>query len=581
MPELRAYQAEDYAAVLAAHVDHQIVLGRAATGLGKAVLLAALAAHYAKAGRVMVLVDRKKLVAQLATTIAWFTGVRPGIEMGDQSANNGGGTVAADQIIVSTVQSQYSGSEGQERFRKFKPNGVSCLLLDETELFLAKRARSVVDYYVANADLRVCGVTATPMRGDGQAMANLFSHVAFDRDVVWGLHNGYLVPASQAFVRVSLDLSTAKVVKNDAGETDYSDDDLAERITNEQTLIELAKGIIHVAGDRRSIVVCPNVASAKAVANYLETERTGCAKCIYGQLDDTEREDVFDGHQRGEFQFLTSCQMLTTGYDDPGCSAVFVCRPTKSKRLYQQIIGRVLRPARDIACDLGQIDTAEQRCAAVASSVKPRALVVNMVGISAKTRDMTITDILGTAKPDEVVERAKELQAEDETLDTEEALAQAEQQIEAEQAVAWDEAEAASESLDASDIEDEYERRMRKRVAVQASVDVEYREDLGGGHAGGGTWSPTDAVPASHRAVLERNKVKPDEVARMSADQVGQLCRELIARHKVGLCTWRQGQTLKRNGYTKAELRTMSKAQAGAAIDALAANGWRRPEVAA
>ena len=83
MRTLRTYQSEDVDAVIAAASEvSAAVIGRAATGLGKAVEMAALAAHYAQFGRVMILVDVKKLVRQLADTIKWFTGVQPGIEMG-------------------------------------------------------------------------------------------------------------------------------------------------------------------------------------------------------------------------------------------------------------------------------------------------------------------------------------------------------------------------------------------------------------------------------------------------------------------------------------------------------------------
>jgi ATP-dependent helicase IRC3 len=268
MPELRSYQSDDVAAVIAAHAEHRCVLGRAPTGSGKAVALAAIAQHYAQFGKVMVLVDVGKLVHQLAETVEWFTGQLPGVEMADR-------TVLADwfdppRIIVGTVQTQYSGPPGRERYRRFDPSEYSALLLDECELFLAPKAREVVDWYVAsNPSIRVFGCSATPFRTDGIAMAELFDHVAFDRDIRWGVDDGWLVRPLQGFVRVSLDFSTLKIRTNDYGERDYSDAEIAERINNERTLIELAQGIIHAAGDRRSIIACPDVESAKAVAHYL------------------------------------------------------------------------------------------------------------------------------------------------------------------------------------------------------------------------------------------------------------------------------------------------------------------------
>src|SRR5262245_40844035 len=133
MPELRPYQYEDFHAVLAAHQTHQCVFGRATTGSGKAVLLAALAQHYAGNGRVLVLVDVGTLVDQLAETIEWYTGQKVGIEMAEASVV--GTWFDPPKIVCGTVQTQYSGGEGHERYRRLRPEEFSCVLLDEAERF--------------------------------------------------------------------------------------------------------------------------------------------------------------------------------------------------------------------------------------------------------------------------------------------------------------------------------------------------------------------------------------------------------------------------------------------------------------
>jgi superfamily II DNA or RNA helicase len=570
---LRPYQAEDVAKVIEAHKVHRRVIGRKATGLGKAVELAALAQHYARFGRVMVLVDVKKLVRQLARTIEWYTGTAPGVEMGDERASNGGTWHAPDRVVVSTVQTQYSGVVGYERFRQFDPAEFAAVLLDECELFLAPKARGVVNYYLAgNPDLKIFGCTATPMRGDGVAMAELFDHVAFDRDILWGIKQGYLVPARQAFVKVSIDFGTLKLRKGEDGEADYSDADLAEKLKSEQTLIELAAGIRHVCGDRRTIVVCPDVASARAVAHYLEGERAGCAKCVYGELGDEEKDDVMDGHRRGDFPYLSSVMMLTKGYDDDQIEFVVNCRKTKSKRLYAQILGRGTRPLKGT---VEGVETTEQRRAAIAASGKPLMTMVNMVGVSEHVRDVTLVDILGTADNQAVIDRAKEIV--DETgADTDEAIAQAEDELALER-----EAEKLRAQVEAAKEEqavaDAFERRLRRMVDVKADVEVEYRDDLSGG--GGVTSSPEERLPAGQSRILRNlGKLNDQELNALSPQQAGELARVLMARKSLGLCTFRQGKLLQRFGYGKAEIQDMTAGQAREAIDAIKANGWRRPE---
>lgn len=575
MPTLRTYQSEDVAAVIAAHRTHQRVIGRAATGLGKAVEMAALAAHYAQFGRVMILVDVKKLVRQLADTVKWLTGVQPGIEMGDDQANEGGGLHAteADRIVVSTVQTQYAGGEGRERFRKFQPSEFSFLGLDECEIFVSrkdeeKRYRQVVDWYTeGNLSLRMFGCTATPNRTDGVAMAHMFEHVAFDRDILWGINEGYLVPGRQAFVRVSLDFSTLNVRKNKDGQADYSDDEISAKILNETTLIELAKGVVAVAENRRSIIVCPTVDAAVAIADYLNGERQGCARSLFGKMSDGDKDAAMNAHQLGDFQFLSSVMMLTKGYDDKKVSAVFNCRKTRSKRLYTQILGRGTRP---LEGTIEGIEPAEARRAAIAASSKPNMLMVNMVGIDDDVRDITMVDVLGQAEESVIVERAKKLEKE-KGLSTDAALEMAEEEIDQERAEKQRVAERAFEDTAAADAES----LIRGKIEVKANVEVEYSDELSGGGAGhqANSWS----IAPKHLEILRRNKVPEVKIARMTSGDAKSLVSQIMYRRKAGLCSYSQAATLQRYGYAKTELHSMSYAEASAAIDAIASNGWKRP----
>lgn len=565
MPTPRPYQLEDVQAVIAAHQDHRCVIGRAATGLGKAFELAMLAKHYSQFGRVMILVDVVKLAHQLADTMRWAADLQVDIEMGEMRAAR----LTPAAVIVSTFQTQYSGAEGDERYRQFDPREFAAVLVDECETVFPtdNKSRSVVDWYLTNPAVRLFGCTATPFRTDGVAAAELFEHVAFDRDIVWGINNGWLVPARQAFVRVSLDFSSLKIREGEGGEKDYSATEIANLINNEQAFIEIAKGIIHVAGDRHSIVVCPDVATARAISHYLDAERTGCARCIFGELGDEEKDDIFQAHRNLEFQFLTSVMMLTKGYDDPSVAAVFNCRKTKSKRLYTQVLGRGTRPLKGLLDDLGDM-LPEVRRQAIADSGKPNMLMVNLVGISEEVRDVTVCDVLGTARDSAVVDRAKELEAEG--MESDEALAQAEIDIEAERAAAEALGEYAQEQADAAD--DAYEAAQRRRAEIQANVEVEYHEDLGAVAVADAPAVATKGPTPKQMALLEK-QVYAEDLAKMSPEAQRALAQQIVIRMQRGLCSYKQAKLLRRNGWTKEQLAVMTRADAKNHIDAIFARG--------
>lgn len=548
--------------MLAAHQQHQCVLGRAPTGSGKGLIVAAIADHYARFGRVMVLVDVTKLVHQLAGTIKWYTGISPGIEMADSRAIRDDRFCTPDQIIVSTVQTQYSGPAGKERYRTFDPSLYSSVILDECELFLAPKAREVVEWYKQNPHLKIIGLSATPYRSDGVAMANLFSAVAFDRDIRWGIREGWLVPCKQAFVRVSADFSTLSVRKNGDGDADYSDEEIASKIENEQNQIELAKGIVHVAEGRKSIIVCPTVATAKLVAGYIDGQKSGSARYIYGEMTDQQKDDTFAAFERDEFQYLSSVMMLSKGFNSPGVACVFNCRKTRSKRLFQQILGRGTRPLEGLVDGLA---TSAERIAAIQASAKPYMVMANMVGVDDEVRDCTVIDILGTAEP-EVLERAKKI-VQETGADTDDAIEQAQSDVDAEQEAERLIAEAAGEEQ--HDLDD---YSLRRRIDVKAHVDVEWEND---NHSGSFQLS-SNPVPQRQIEILRKARVPEATIARMGPSEASELSRTIVLRWKRGLCSYAQGKALQRFGYSKDQIRVMTRAAASQAMEAIKANGWRK-----
>ena len=76
----------------------------------------------------------------------------------------------------------------------------------------------------------------------------------------------------------------------------------------------------------------------------------------------------------GKVQVVCNCGVLTEGFDDPGVEVVIMGRPTKSRSLYSQMVGRSTRPLPGV---VDGPETAEARKAAIAASAKPSCLVVD------------------------------------------------------------------------------------------------------------------------------------------------------------------------------------------------------------
>ena len=71
------------------------------------------------------------------------------------------------------------------------------------------------------------------------------------------------------------------------------------------------------------------------------------ASHIDGGMDDAERDRVLKDFEEGRVQVLTSCDLVSEGFDLPAVEVAILLRPTKSLGLYLQQCGRAIRPHPD------------------------------------------------------------------------------------------------------------------------------------------------------------------------------------------------------------------------------------------
>jgi superfamily II DNA or RNA helicase len=57
------------------------------------------------------------------------------------------------------------------------------------------------------------------------------------------------------------------------------------------------------------------------------------------------RDEAIIGFSSGRYQIITSCELISEGFDVPACDGCLLLRPTMSESLYLQQVGRALRPS--------------------------------------------------------------------------------------------------------------------------------------------------------------------------------------------------------------------------------------------
>lgn len=513
--------------------------------------------------RAMVLVHRFELADQAMKRIQSL-GIRCELEMAGYRAKTGNGTVFFDEglapVIVSTIQTQVSGDDELRRMHRFRPNDFSVLIVDEAHHATSDTWVKTIEYYRLNKNLKVLGVTATPDRADEEALGQVFETVAYDYEISDAIEDGWLVPIKQSIITIEgLDFSQVKVTAGD-----LNSGELAEIMEIEETAHGVVSASIDLIGTGRTIVFCVSVRQAEMYAEIFNRHRSNMADWVCGKTPKEERADKLTRFKSGEIQVMVNVGVLTEGFDAPETEFIVGARPTKSRSLYCQMVGRSTRPIPGIV-DL--YPTAEERRAAIAASPKPFCKVIDFTSNSGKHKLMTSADILGGNYKDEEIARAEKMALEsEEPIEMAEALKQARADL----------IEEKKQEEERQRQEDRRRMEMARKAGIKAKAnyvisslnpfdifEIQPERERG--------WDSGKQLSEKQRAVLLKSGI---DISQFSYHQSKQILNEQFRRWNNKLATFKQCKLLKKHGY---ETKDLPMKKASELIDALAKNGWRKP----
>lgn len=387
----------------------------AATGLGKTVIMGGLARSW-PVGRVMMISHRFELNTQAIKSFEWICGEDVDLEQAEFVADQ---RSVPTRIVVASVQSLNSKRKSHYRMEKFDPNEFGLLLIDEAHRSAAVSYRRIIEYMQKNPNLVVIGVTATPDRLDGVGLGCVYEKVSCNLDMLWGVNNGWLVSPRQVIIELErLDLTKIKTVGGDLDEKQ-----LAKAVMDEENLHGMAKPIVDFAGkDKQSIVFAASVEHATRLAelirDYWVREHGPTEDQIAVSIDGSlppqhpRRVQIVKDFKEGRIQFLCNCGVATEGFDAPNVKLVAIGRPTKSRAMYTQMIGRGTRPLVGVVDQLGM--TVADRLAAIEASNKKHVDVLDFVGQSGHHKLICTASILAGDEPPDIVERANKISSQKE-----------------------------------------------------------------------------------------------------------------------------------------------------------------------
>lgn len=299
------------------------------TGCGKTVIFALLAKELGI--RTIVLAHTEELIQQ---AVAKFKVVSPEVDIGVVKAES---DEVEAQVVVASVQT----ASKPKRLSKLKENGFGLMIIDEAHHATAKSYTKVIEelgFFEGSPKKLLVGVTATPKRGDGTGLGNIFEEIVFERSIHTMIRSGYLssLKGKQIFTHIEL----AKVGKRKG---DFVTSELSKVVNTPARNRLIVDHYIEYASDRKkALAFCADVQHAKDLASNFE-ENGISSKSVYGAMTPEERTEVLSGFSSGKYNVVTNCQLLTEGFDEPGIDCVIMGRPTQSASLFTQMIGRGTR----------------------------------------------------------------------------------------------------------------------------------------------------------------------------------------------------------------------------------------------
>ena len=305
--------------------------------------------------RMLVVAHRDELIAQAYNKIAAVTDAPIGIVKAARDET-------WPQIVIASVQTLNS------KRRRDAIGAIDIVIIDEAHHATAPTYRQLQGQWPSALFV---GFSATLQRTDGAALGDVWDKVVYTRDIADMIEDGFLVPPRGIRVAVKdLDLDHVKTSRGD-----FSEGQLGREMTAALAPELAAKAYIEHASDRSGILFAPTVASAFEFAEAL-LEVGIVTDVVYGAMPREERHAALRRLKSGETQVISSCMVLTEGFDEPKVSCAVIARPTKSAPLYIQMVGRVLRPYE------GKVD----------------ALILDIVGVTQRTKLATLADLIGSEK---------------------------------------------------------------------------------------------------------------------------------------------------------------------------------------
>ena len=319
---------------------HKKFILKAPTGAGKTVLASEIIKKFYKNKKILVLCHRLVLLEQLERELKIDHKVKKlGISEDTKCFGN------SDIILSTNLRSKFS-------IASLIPES-DLIIIDEAHRVspIGSAYQRVLNIFDKNGkkSSHIMGLTASPERRTGNQNDQLglvFDAIIDCADIKTLIKENVLVqPSYRPHFIHDLNLSNAEIKNGD-----FPISILSNAIIK-SSMIDYALSIYKeertkVKPKPISAWFCPDIAVAEKTLEQIQSTKLK-AEILTALTPTGERNKILSNHERGEIEAVVSVGVLVEGWDNPNCNIIVHLRPTLSKVLWGQSVGRGLRAAKN------------------------------------------------------------------------------------------------------------------------------------------------------------------------------------------------------------------------------------------
>lgn len=292
-------------------------------GSGKTVVFSYMATRAAEKGkRILLVAHREELLDQISETFGAF-GVLHGWITPHEPFR---------QEMAVQVGGVFTVARRLNKMHGWTPD---LIVIDEASHAIAGSTWEKVTAGFPDA-LRL-GVTATPERLSGEPLSDTFDELIVGPGVRELITAGALCDY-RIFVPSTIDVGGVHTRMGD-----FVKQELTQAADKPGITGDAIKEYRKYADHKRAVAFCVSVEHARHVAESFR-EAGYRSVSLYGTLDRNIRREVVRDFRDGKIEVLTSCDLISEGFDLPAIEVAILLRPTQSLALSIQQTGRALRP---------------------------------------------------------------------------------------------------------------------------------------------------------------------------------------------------------------------------------------------